>query len=281
MANAFIAACVQNSATPDIHKDIATCLRLIERGAAAGANFIALPEYCVGLNTKDGLLYPLAFEERKHPAIPAFAEAARKYGCWLLIGSIAVKASDGRIFNRALMLDKEGTIIARYDKLHLFDVNLGEGQIYRESATIAPGSQAVLSPCMGSVIGLSICYDLRFAALYRAYAQAGAELLAIPAAFTKTTGEAHWHVLNRARAIETGSFVISPCQYGTLAGGSQCYGHSLIVNPWGRILADGGDGEGVITADIDLRMVVETRKRIPSLLHDRPFTLASLQQAAE
>jgi predicted amidohydrolase len=281
MSGTFRAACIQNSATPDVDADIATCLRLIDRAAEAGAEFIALPEYCVGLDTRNGLLYPTAFSETEHPALPAFSGAAARNGLWLLIGSIGVRSPDGRIFNRSIMLDPGGKIAARYDKLHLFDVDLGEGKVYRESATIARGGVAVLSPCIGSTIGLSVCYDLRFPMLYRAYAQAGAEMLAIPAAFTKMTGEAHWHVLNRARAIETGSFVIAPCQYGTLAGGAQCYGHSLIVDPWGRILADGGEAEGVVFAEIDLGLVAETRRRIPSLRHDRPFTLAERQRAAE
>jgi len=281
MSTRFKAACIQNSATPDVTADIATCLRLIGRAAEAGAQFIALPEYCIGLDTKDGLLYPVAFPERDHPAIAALCTAARRAAAWLLIGSIGVKASDGRTFNRSLMLDPSGAIVARYDKLHLFDVSLGDGKEYRESATIAPGSKAVLSPCVSGIMGLSICYDLRFAALYRAYAQAGAQMLAIPAAFTRMTGEAHWHILTRARAIENLSYVIAPCQYGTLAGGSQCYGHSLIVDPWGRVLADGGENENVILAEVDLDLVAQSRRRIPSLTHDRPFVLRDDRQAAE
>jgi predicted amidohydrolase len=281
MPGVFKAACIQNSATPDVQKDIALCLKLIERAAKQGAEFIALPEYCVGLDTKDGLLYPCAFPESHHPALPAFADAAMSCKSWLLVGSIGVTAPDGRIFNRSIMLDPKGRIAARYDKLHLFDVDLGDGKTYRESATIAAGDEVVLSPCMGSRIGLSICYDLRFPELYRAQAQSGAEMLAIPAAFTRITGRAHWHVLNRARAIETGSFVIAPCQYGTLSGGSECFGHSLIVDPWGRILADGGEEEGVIIAEIDLNIVAETRRRIPSLMHDRPFAVRERQAAAQ
>lgn len=281
MSRSFKAACIQNSATPDVERDIATCLGLIDKAAGAGARLIALPEYCVGLDTENGLLHPVAFAENDHPAVSAFARAARNHEAWLLIGSIGVKSMDGRIFNRSIMLDPSGHIAARYDKLHLFDVDLGDGKIYRESATIAPGDQAVIAPCAGSLIGLSVCYDLRFPDLYRNYAQAGAEMLAIPAAFTRITGEAHWHVLNRARAIENGSFVIAPCQYGTLAGGAECFGHSLIVDPWGRVLADGGKNEAVVLADIDLDLVTETRRRIPSLKHDRRFTLDVRQQAAE
>ena len=271
----FKAACVQNCATPDIAHDIGVLTRLIRDAAAQGARFIATPEYCAGLDTRDGLFYPVAPREEEHPVLPAMAALARETGAWILIGSIGVKAEDGRIYNRSFMLRPDGVIAARYDKIHMFDVDLGPGKIYRESATIAPGGTAVISPCVEGSIGLSICYDLRFAHLYRAYAQAAAELLATPAAFTKLTGEAHWHVLQRVRAIENGAYVIAPCQYGTLHGGSQCFGHSLIVDPWGLVLADGGESEGIILADIDLEQVRLTRSRIPSLRHDRPFTPAA------
>lgn len=269
----FKAACVQNCATPDANHDIGVLARLIRDAAKQGAQFVATPEYCAGLDTRDGLLYPVAPEERDHPVLPAMADLVRELDIWLLIGSIGVRAEDGRINNRSYMLKPDGSIAARYDKIHMFDVDLGPGKVYRESATIAPGGDAVISPCIEGHIGLSICYDLRFAALYRAYAQAGAEMLATPAAFTRITGEAHWHVLQRARAIENGAYVVAPCQYGTLEGGSQCYGHSLIVDPWGRVLADGGTDEGVIVAGIDLGQVKLCRSRIPSLQHDRPFTL--------
>jgi deaminated glutathione amidase len=281
MTGPFKVACIQNSATPDLAADIATCLRLIARAAGEGAKLIALPEYCVGLDTREGRLYPVAFPEHEHPAIPAFAAAALKHGADILIGSIGVRSSDRRIFNRSVLLDAKGEVRARYDKIHMFDVDLAEDKVYRESATIAPGELGVIADCLGTKIGLSICYDLRFADLYRAYAQAGAEMLAIPAAFTRLTGEAHWHVLNRARAIENLSFVIAPCQYGTLSGGAECFGHSLIVDPWGRILADGGENEGVIVADVDLAHVAASRSRIPSLQHDRPFGLGGAQLAAE
>jgi len=270
----FKAACIQNCATPDADHDIKILSRLIREAAGQGASFIATPEYCAGLDSKDGLLYPVAPLEEDHPVLPAMAALASGLKIWLLLGSIGVKAPDGRILNRSYMLKPDGSIAARYDKIHMFDIDLGPGKVYRESATIAPGGKAVISPCVEGSIGLSICYDLRFAYLYRSYAQAGAEMLATPAAFTRTTGEAHWHILQRARAIENGAYVIAPCQYGTLSGGSQCFGHSLIVDPWGRVLADGGDSEGIITADIDLGQAQLTRSRIPSLRHDRPYTLA-------
>ena len=279
MVQKFIAACVQNCATPDVEADIAILSKLVARAASEGARLVALPEYCAGLDTKEGMLHPFAVPEGDHPVLPAMAALARTHKIWILIGSIGVKSAEGGIYNRGYMLSPEGAVMARYDKIHLFDVDLDDSHSYRESATIRPGAEAVLSPCIGGPIGLSICYDLRFAALYRTLAKAGAQMLAVPAAFTRITGKAHWHVLNRARAIENGAFVIAPCQYGTLAGGSECYGHSLIVDPWGRVLADGGEAENVVLAEIDLAEVAKTRARIPSLTHDRPFAVESIMPA--
>jgi predicted amidohydrolase len=281
MTKTFKAACIQNCATPDVCHDIGVLSHLIDQAAAQGASLIALPEYCAGLDTKDGKVFPVAHREGDHPVVPAVAALARRHQAWILVGSIGIKAEDGRIFNRSLMIDPQGAVVARYDKIHMFDVDLDDGHVYRESATIAPGGEAVLSEGPGGPIGLSVCYDLRFAGLYRGLAKAGARILAIPAAFTRITGRAHWHVLNRARAIENGAYVIAPCQYGTLAGGSECYGHSLIVDPWGRVLADGGEEEAVIVADIDPALVAETRARIPSLTHDRPYTIDRPAEAAE
>lgn len=272
----FIAACVQSTATPDIAEDIRILTDFIREAAARGAGFIATPEYCAGLDTRDGKLFPVAFAEADHPVLPAMQGLARELAVWLLIGSIGVRAPDGKIFNRSFMVAPSGAVAARYDKIHLFDINLGEGQAYHESATIAAGTSAVIAPCVEGLIGLSICYDIRFPHLYRAYAQAGAEMIAAPAAFTRVTGEAHWHVLQRARAIENGAYVISPGQCGALSGGAECYGHSLIIDPWGRVLADGGAEPGVVTAEIDLAQVKETRRRIPSLTHDRAFAAACL-----
>ncbi len=173
--------------------------------------------------------------------------------------------------NRAYMLDPKGGIVARYDKIHLFDVDLKGGETYRESDTVRGGDRAVLAPTPWCLVGMSICYDLRFAYLYRALAQAGASFLTIPAAFTHTTGKAHWHILVRARAIETGCFVFAPCQSGTHAEGRRTYGHSLVVDPWGEVLADGGEEEGFVTAVIDPAKVEEARRMIPALRHDRAF----------
>jgi predicted amidohydrolase len=273
MSRNLTIALVQNRATDDFAVNLDRCLSFAAEGARDGAQFIALPEYFSGLRSEGPRIHPVAFPESEHPAIPAFAELARRNGATVLLGSLGVLAADGRIFNRAYLLDPQGKVVVRYDKLHLFDIDMPDGTPVRESATIAPGSDAVLAKVAGVSVGLSICYDLRFPLLYRKLAQAGAEILSVPAAFTKATGEAHWHVLNRARAIENGCFVVSPCQWGELPGGAQSYGHSLVVDPWGRVVVDGGEGEGVFTATIDLDLVASTRARIPSLQHDRNFTL--------
>ena len=244
MSRNLTIALVQNRATADFAVNLDRCLSFAAEGARDGARFIALPEYFSGLRSDGPRIHPVAFPESEHPAIPAFAELARRNGATVLLGSLGVLAADGRIFNRAYLLDPQGKVSGRYDKIHLFDIDMPDGTPVRRSATIAPGSNAVLTKVAGVSIGLSICYDLRFPLLYRKLAQAGAEILTVPAAFTKATGEAHWHVLNRARAIENGCFVVSPCQWGELPGGALSYGHSLIVDPWGRVVVDGGEGEG-------------------------------------
>jgi predicted amidohydrolase len=271
MAERFKIACVQNCAVAEVEQNIAAAARLARAAIGRGARIVCLPEYFSGVALKDGLLHPAAFAEDRHPVLQAFCDLARETETWLLLGSLGVLAGDGRIFNRGYVVDPNGSVAARYDKIHLFDVALTEGAPLRESATIAPGARAVLADTGLCKMGLSICYDLRFPQLYRRLAQAGAELLAVPAAFTKVTGEAHWHVLTRARAIENGCYVVAPCQYGTLPGGAACFGHSLIIDPWGRVLADGGGGEGVIVADLDPAEVAAARARIPALGHDRAF----------
>ncbi|WP_108881913.1 nitrilase-related carbon-nitrogen hydrolase [Anderseniella sp. Alg231-50] len=274
MSDKFSVACLQNCATPDVLHNIETSLRLAGEAAADGAQLIATPEYFSGLETRDGLFLPGAYPEAEHPVLPAFAEAACRLGVWFLLGSIGVQNNDGRISNRSYLINAEGETVARYDKIHMFDVDL-DGGSYRESATISPGDQAVVADTPWATLGLSICYDLRFAALYRQLAKQGAGVLASPAAFTKVTGQAHWHVLQRARAIETGCYVIAPCQYGKISGGGECYGHSLIIDPWGEVLADAGDGEGYIVADLDMSRVAAARARIPALQHDRPIHMST------
>ena len=269
MTGTVIVACVQNCAGPEIGPSLEEATALVRAARAQGAELICLPEYFSCLKTSDDQFVVGALSEAEHPALPHFRDLARELGAWLLLGSLAIKAGPGKVTNRSYLVDAAGEIAARYDKLHLFDVDLADGERYRESAAVAPGSQAVVAPTPWATLGLSICYDLRFPYLYRALAQAGAQILTVPAAFARTTGQAHWHVLLRARAIETGCYVLAPCQCGTHGGGRPTYGHSLIVDPWGRILADGGDEPGIVTATLDLAEVAKARAMIPALQHDR------------
>ena len=264
-------ACLQTRPMPDFASACDEALRLAETAAGRGAEFLLLPEYCGGLVTEGAAIRAPAAPEAEHPVVRALADFAAARGVWVMVGSVAVPGPGGRILNRGLTLDAQGRIVARYDKLHMFDIRLSETEVYRESASVAPGDRAVLVPTPWGPVGHTICYDLRFAQLYRSLAQAGAAMLAVPAAFTAKTGAAHWHVLNRARAIENGAFVLAPCAWGPVPGGGAAYGHSLIVGPWGEVVADAGEGEGVISAVIDLDAVAEARGRIPSLTHDRPF----------
>ncbi len=271
MSGIFKVACVQNGATADIEASMAEATALARAARGAGAELICLPEYFTSLDVEGSLLISKPFSENAHPALPHYQDLAREFGAWLLLGSLAITAEGGKVTNRSYLLDPAGRIAARYDKIHLFDVQLGGGESYRESATVAPGDRAVLAATPWGPLGLSVCYDLRFPQLYHALAEAGAVYFSVPAAFTKTTGEAHWHVLNRARAIETGCYVFAPCQYGDHGVGKASFGHSLIVDPWGRILAEADDAAGYIVTEVDPAAVTEARRKIPALQHARTF----------
>jgi predicted amidohydrolase len=271
----FTAACVQLNAKRTLAENLPDIEDLIRAAAARGAHFITTPE-C------SGAMEPVAERtrantptEEAHPGLPMIADLARDTGAWILVGSFAVNLASGKIANRSYLFDRTGSVAATYDKVHMFDVDIGDGQTYRESATYEPGACGVVADLPWGRLGLSICYDVRFAYLYRALAQAGAQFITVPAAFTKVSGEAHWHVLQRARAIETGCYVISAAQCGTHAEGRQTFGHSLIVDPWGQVLADAGEDVGVITAAIDPTQVAEARRRIPALTHDRPVRIVT------
>lgn len=282
MSAKFKAACVQVTAGRELQPNIETALRLGREARHLGADFITFPENVTMIEPVGADAVRKALPESEHPAIPAFRELARETGAWILGGSLSVKLSETKYANRSLLFDAAGNIAARYDKLHLFDVDLAGGERYRESERIVPGERAVTAPLPWGVLGMTICYDVRFPQLYRALAKAGAMMFTVPAAFTEQTGRAHWHILMRARAIECGAFVIAAAQCGIHAQGRRTYGHSLIVAPWGEVLADGGEGEGVIVAEIDPAKAAEARRRIPALLHDRPFAApAALKDAAE
>ena len=260
-------ACVQISSTNNIDDNLKSLDGLVRAAAQAGAQLICTPENSCYLGGADDDKLVAAFFEADHPAIPFFQALAKELGVYISVGSLSIKLSDTRLINRSYLFDPSGISIAQYDKIHLFDVTLPNGDVYAESKFYDAGSEIAHVKTPLGHIGLSICYDVRFPALYRRYALNGAEIMLIPAAFTVPTGEAHWHVLMRARAIETGSFVIAAAQTGTHAGGRKTYGHSVIIDPWGRVLSDAGTDVGFITADIDLGLVHKTRGQIPSLQH--------------
>jgi len=264
-------ACVQMTAGPEVGPNLDAAATLIRAAALDGARFILTPENTSIIEPKRDLALAKSFTEDAHPGLPYFSALAKELGVWLLIGSMPIRVEAERLANRSFLIDDQGRIAARYDKIHLFDVDLPNGEVYRESERIRPGAQAVLAPTPFGPLGMTVCYDLRFPQLYRDLAKAGAAMLSIPAAFTVPTGEAHWHVLLRARAIESGAFVFAPAQSGTHAGNRRTYGHSLIVAPWGEILAEAGDEPGTISAEIDFSQVAAARTMIPSLRHDRDY----------
>jgi predicted amidohydrolase len=268
---AFKAACVQLRSSDDVAENIRTTSQLIREAKGKGAQFVATPENTTLMAPDGGAKLASSFDEAHDPALPAFCALAEELGIHLLIGSLAIKVSESKTANRSFLIDPEGRITARYSKIHLFDVDLPSGEKYRESNTVAGGDSAVLADLPWGKVGLSICYDMRFPQLYRALAQKGAFLLTAPSAFTETTGKAHWHILLRARAIENGAYVIAPAQGGTHANGRKTYGHSLIVGPWGEILAEAGTEPGIVLADIDPDAATDARSRVPNLQHDRPF----------
>ena len=264
-------ACVQPSSGQDMAENLRIACELVRAAEGEGAKLIALPENVALMDHRDEEVQAHAAELDKHPAIAAFAEIAQQTGAWIVAGSVGAITADGRVANCSVLLDGTGAIAARYDKIHMFDADLPNGEIYRESESFRAGDQAVIAEMPWGGLGMSICYDLRFPHLYRALAHGGAEIISIPAAFTKVTGQAVWHVLNRARAIESAAFVISPCMWGSHSGGRTTFGHSLIVDPWGTVLADAGEGVGYVTAEIDLDQVAKARAAIPALQHDRDF----------
>jgi predicted amidohydrolase len=270
MTSAFQVACVQNCAGDDLDLNIRETLVLTRAAHAAGADLVCLPEYFHCLYASDELTLANALPEQGHPALLAYKTLAAELRCWILLGSISVKLTDGMVNNRSYLLDADGKVVASYNKIHLFDVNLSAGERYLESASVSPGVEATVASTPWGVLGMTICYDLRFPYLYRLLAHSGASFLSVPAAFTATTGKDHWRVLLRARAIETGCFVFAPAQCGVRAWGRATYGRSLVVDPWGHVLCDGGEDVGFVIATVDPAEVYSARARIASLDHDRP-----------
>ena len=270
-------ALIQLTVTDDPVANLAATLGFVRQAHAEGAEFILTPECTNGLWSNRAAQKALLRLEEDDATLAALRDEAGKLGVWLLIGSIALLTgdSDGRFANRSFLIRPDASIAARYDKIHMFDVNVSETEVYRESAAFRPGSQAVIAQTPFAPIGMTVCYDVRFATLYRKLAQGGAQIITVPAAFNHITGAAHWETLLRARAIENGAFVLAPAQTGfhAEAGGKgrRTYGHSLAIAPWGEVLADGGTDPGVTLVDLDLTQVADARGRVPSLQHDRGF----------
>lgn len=279
-ATPVIAACVQMRSVRDPRVNRDAAVALIGEAADQGAVYVQTPEMTALVERSRPSLMANIFAEEADPLIAAVRDLARARRIMVHIGSLALKDGD-KVANRAIVIDADGEIAATYTKIHLFDVDLPNGESWRESATYTGGADAVVVPSPLGALGVSICYDLRFPYLYRSLADAGAEVLTAPSCFTRQTGEAHWHVLQRARAIENGAFVISAAQGGSHEDGRETYGHSLIVDPWGRVLAEGGTEPGVILAQIDLGAVAEARQRIPSLKHTRSVRVHRLEQALQ
>lgn len=268
----FRAACVQMRSGIDRAQNTKEALSLIAEAAKDGAKFVATPEMTNVVDRNPRRMFENIAAENDMPEIAAFSAAAEANKIWLLAGSFAVKVADTRAANRAFLFGPDGRVVAKYDKLHMFDVDLPNGESWKESAVYQPGPHPVLVDADEAKIGLSICYDVRFPRLYRTLAQSGATILCVPAAFTKQTGEAHWKTLLTARAIENGAFVIAPAQGGKHEDGRETYGHSLIIDPWGKVLAEApGDEPCVISADIDLDRAFEARQRIPNLSLEQTF----------
>ena len=264
-------ACVQVNAGLDMDANIAAACELVREAAAAGAHLVGLSENVALMAASEEERLENAWRPARHPALRAFAAVAAETGVWLQAGSVAALRADGTLANHAFLFDCRGRRVADYEKIHMFDVDLPDGSRYRESAMFRPGDKAVLAPTPWGKLGMTVCYDLRFPHLYRDLARAGAVLLSVPAAFTKVTGDAHWEVLLRARAIECGAFVFAACQTGHHPGGRRTCGHSMIVDPWGRVLADAGVETGWCMAEVDVAEVARVRATIPALEHDRPY----------
>ncbi len=271
----FKVGLVQMTSGTVVSDNVNDAQALIREAAAAGAEFILTPEMTTLLELNSAKARDKIKVEDEDTSWPYFAALAAELGIWLMIGSIAIRMGD-KAANRCYLFSPEGRKVVSYDKIHMFDVDVPGDKKYQESKSYRAGNKAVVVPTPFGKVGLSICYDVRFPYLYRALAQAGAEILTVPAAFTYVTGKAHWHTLLRARAIENGAFVFAPAQVGDHADGRKTFGHSLVVDPWGNILADGKDKRGIIIADIDMSLVAKARNQIASLTHDKNIAIQSL-----
>lgn len=269
--NVHRVACVQVNASLDVDANLNVARELTRQAVADGAELVAFPENVACIAHGRQKLMERAFDPEDNRALAFFCDLARDTRASLLLGSLHVRATERKAANRSFLIDPSGSVVAWYDKIHMFDVDLAGGESYRESAVFEAGSRAVIADIGWAKIGMTICYDVRFPSFYRNLAHAGANVMAVPAAFTQKTGKAHWHTLLRSRAIETGSFVLAPAQTGVHDEGRETFGHSLIISPWGEILGDAGTDVGFIAADLDFGHVIKARTAVPSLDHDRAY----------
>lgn len=273
MTSSIRIACLQVNSGSDYQTNLETVTVMAREAAGAGAQFILTPEYALMMDGSGKVMRERALTADGAPALGELQALARELGVWFLAGSLTLRSDDERIVNRSFLISAAGQVVASYDKIHMFDVTLPDGRMIRESSTYKPGARAVVTDTPWGKLGMTVCYDLRFPGLFRTLAQAGAQMITVPSSFQRQTGKAHWHTLLRARAIENECFIIAPAMCGDHQGNRQTYGHTLIIDPWGEIIADGGEAPGIVYADIDVARVAKIRGMMPSLEHDRPFTL--------
>lgn len=264
-------ACLQLNSGNDYAANLGALAAMARGAAAGGARFIFSPEYVLMMDGSGRTMRESAQDASGEPALAALMSLSRELAVWHLVGSLTLNSDDGRMLNRSLLISDRGEVVAAYDKIHMFDATLPSGTVIRESSAYRPGERAVLASTPWGVLGMTVCYDLRFPHLYRALAQGGAVMLAVPSSFQRETGRAHWHTLLRARAIENACFVIAPAMCGDHPGKRMTYGHSLVVDPWGEVLAEGGEAPEAVYADLELSLVDKVRSLLPSLTHDRPY----------
>ncbi len=273
MTSSIRIACLQVNSGSDYQTNLETVTVMAREAAGAGAQFILSPEYALMMDGSGKVMRERALTADGAPALGELQSLARELGVWFLAGSLTLRSDDERIVNRSFLISAAGQVVASYDKIHMFDVTLPDGRMIRESSTYKPGARAVVTDTPWGRLGMTVCYDLRFPGLFRTLAQAGAQMITVPSSFQRQTGKAHWHTLLRARAIENECFIIAPAMCGDHPGNRQTYGHTLVIDPWGEIIADGGEAPGIVYADIDVARVAKIRGMMPSLEHDRPFTL--------
>lgn len=273
MSEAFRVACLQMQTGNDLAANLTAVTEMTREAARDGARFVLTPEYAMMMDGSGRVMRERALEPDGGSTLRELQALAKELSVWLLAGSLTVKTQTDRIANRSVLISAEGTLVASYDKIHMFDVTLPDGKAIRESSAYCPGDRAVIAETPWGKIGLTVCYDLRFPQLYRSLAKAGARYLTVPSSFQRATGKAHWHTLLKARAIENACFVFAPAMCGEHPGNRTSYGHSLIVDPWGDILAEGGEAPGIVCADVDPARVDKVRGMLPCLDHDRDFRL--------